>query len=304
MAKTWDADVEVTADLARELIEGQFPQFRDSSIEVLGVGFDNVAFLVSDAVFRIPRRKMGAELIEREVRCLPLLSGSLPLPVPMPEWIGRPAGGFPYPFAGYRHLPGVTACAVDLSNQDREANAPALGRFLAALHSIPVSEEVRDWAPPDDIRRADLAKRLPMALACLQRISHLVPSAGIRSLGEKFERLAQAEPFVGPTVWVHGDLYGRHLLFDESKGLRGVIDWGDVHLGDPALDLSIAFSFLPASARGTFWSAYLSVDEATLDRARFRGLYYGLLLLEYGTDVSDGAIAELGLDALRFGMEP
>ena len=66
------------------------------------------------------------------------------------------------------------------------------------------------------------------------------------------EELAQTPSSDAPLCWVHGDLYARHLLLDDHKKLCGVIDWGDVHLGDRALDLSIAYSFLPAEARLCF----------------------------------------------------
>lgn len=69
-----------------------------------------------------------------------------------------------------------------------------------------------------------------------------------------------------PHAWTHGDFYARHLLYHRGH-LAGVIDWGDVHLGDPAVDLSIAFSFLPPEAREDFKHAYGEIGEATWQRA-------------------------------------
>jgi aminoglycoside phosphotransferase (APT) family kinase protein len=99
---------------------------------------------------------------------------------------------------------------------------------------------------------------------------------------------------------VHGDLYARHLIVDEAAVLTGVFDWGDVHVGDPALDLSIAFSFLPPAARCVFRQAYGDIDEATWERARFRALHYGTILVEYGANSADPAIKALGEYALRY----
>jgi aminoglycoside phosphotransferase (APT) family kinase protein len=78
-----------------------------------------------------------------------------------------------------------------------------------------------------------------------------------------------------------------------------VIDWGDAHLGDRALDLSIAFSFLPPAARPAFRAAYGPIDDATWDRARFRALFYGVVLVEYGLGIGDEAIRAAGAYALR-----
>ena len=101
-----------------------------------------------------------------------------------------------------------------------------------------------------------------------------------------------------PACWVHGDLYARHLLADEVKNLVGVIDWGDLHLGDAALDLSIAWSFLHAEARTEFAAAYGVIGEASWNRARFRALNYGIILMLYGRDINDPHLRSVGEYAL------
>lgn len=45
----------------------------------------------------------------------------------------------------------------------------------------------------------------------------------------------------GPLAVCHGDLHVRHLLVDRDGSATGVIDWGDLCLADPAVDLSIAY---------------------------------------------------------------
>lgn len=55
----------------------------------------------------------------------------------------------------------------------------------------------------------------------------------------------------GPPTTLHGDLYARHLLVDRGR-LIGVIDWGDLMAGDPAVDLTVAVTFLPRAARASF----------------------------------------------------
>ncbi|HYO58921.1 phosphotransferase [Archangium sp.] len=114
-------------------------------------------------------------------------------------------------------------------------------------------------------------------------------------------RLVDTPPWERRACWVHGDLYARHLLVDEHHTVRGVLDWGDVHLGDPAIDLTLAFTFLPPEARGTFREAYGDIDEATWDRARFRAFHYGVALMLYGQSQGDESITRVGRDALRYG---
>ena len=301
MAEPWTADVEIGPEEAGRLIARQFPALAGARPEPFGVGWDNAAFLVGGRfVFRFPRRQFAAGFIAREARVLPLLAPHLPLPVPVPAFAGAPDDGYPYPWAGYALLPGTTACRVPWSDEERANCAVPLAQFLAALHGIPVDAETATWAPGDDIGRTDFGKRVPMVRERLHAIAPaLQGTIMIEPLLELVDRLASTPPRSEPPCWVHGDLYARHLLVDEERRPCGVIDWGDVHLGDPALDLSIAFSFLPREARDTFRDAYGPIHDATWDRARFRALFYGAVLSEYGAAAGDAPIRRAGEYALR-----
>jgi aminoglycoside phosphotransferase (APT) family kinase protein len=298
--RAWDADVALSPAAAADLIERQFPALAPAALTPLGVGWDNVAFLVRGRyVFRFPRRRIAAGLIERELRVLPLLAPHLPLPVPTPTFAGRPEGAYPYPFAGYPLIPGATACRKDWTDAQRARSAGPLAGFLAELHRIPVDDATRAWGPRDEIERTNLPKRALVMQERLRAIAPALRELDIDALRELIDRLASTPPYAGPPCWVHGDLYARHLLVDGARRLCGVIDWGDVHLGDPALDLSIAFSFLPSGARGAFRELYGPIDAATWDRARFRALHHGVLLVDYSADVGDEALRAAGEYALR-----
>ena len=294
MARAWDPDVVIDATFALGRISAQFPEYSGASIESIGEGFDNAAFrLDGRTVFRLPRRAIAVGFLENEARILPLLAPSLPLPIPAPAYLGQPDGVYPYPFAGYPFVAGTPACSFSWTDEARKSAAPALGRFLKSLHEIPLVDD----APRDEIRRADL----PYRLGQLQTRAEAVPEA--RPLLALAETLAST-PAGSRRTWVHGDLHPRHLLVDRQGSPAAVIDWGDVHVGDPALDLSIAFTFLPASARAAFRAAYGEIDDATWNRARFRALFYGAVLIEYGRDVKDEAMERTGLTALRFAANP
>jgi aminoglycoside phosphotransferase (APT) family kinase protein len=88
---------------------------------------------------------------------------------------------------------------------------------------------------------------------------------------------------------VHGDLYSRHLLV-EGGALSGVIDWGDMHLNDPGIDLTIGFLFFPPAARESFFAAYGGAGEATIRLARFRAVSHSLAVLPYALQTADGAL--------------
>ena len=298
MNRPWEPERVVDLDMARSLIEERFPELRPGRIESFGVGWDNTVYLVDGTwVFRFPRRRMAAELIDAECAVLPAIASRLPLEVPLPIWSGRCEERFPWTFAGYRMIRGRTACRADLDEGQRMRSAAPLGSFLAALHGISEEEMRERGAEGDELKRLHLEHRIPMAEERFGEICRLglVEDPGL------------CEEVVGglPEEWepststlVHGDLYARHLLVDEHARPCGVIDWGDVHLGDPALDLSIAWAFLPPSARDAFRDAYGPIDDDTWLVARFRALFSVIMELVYGHDVGDEALVREGRAAL------
>jgi aminoglycoside phosphotransferase (APT) family kinase protein len=274
----WTAERTVDAALARALIRGQFPALEGEPTP-LGQGWDNSAFLVGDVVFRFPRRQLAVTLLERESRHLPALQ-ELPLRVPNPIYLGRPSEPYPWPFSGYHRLPGRSACSLD--DAQRRAVAAPLGAFLRALHARPAGD-----AAPDELGRLDIAKKAGQARAELPDLDPIL--AG---------HLEVPPPSPGrPQVLVHGDLYARHLLVDGDR-LSAVIDWGDVHRNDPAIDLSVAWSFLPPEARADFRAAYGDIDDETWRLARFRATTHSILTATYAAAIGDAELAAEGARAL------
>ena len=292
MKAPWTAERVVDEALARALVEAQFADLRGASYAPLGVGWDNTAWLVGGAwVFRFPRREMAVPLLEREVRCLATLAPRLPLRIPVVERAGRPGERFPWPFAGYRRLPGRTACAAALDDGQRAEMAPALGRFLRALHA---AADFID-AGPDLFAKMDLPKRAAQAregFDALERAGLLLDRARLERV------LGAAEPRAVAPALVHGDLYVRHLLVDDCGSLCGVIDWGDLHLGDPAVDLAIAHLVLPRSAHDAFRRAYGPIDEPTWALATFRAAFHASRVAQYARDVGDADLLREALWAL------
>jgi aminoglycoside phosphotransferase (APT) family kinase protein len=84
-----------------------------------------------------------------------------------------------------------------------------------------------------------------------------------------------------PSALVHGDLHIRHLLVDDDCGAAGVIDWIDTCRGDPAIDLPLFWTLLPAAGRAEFLAAYGTVTDAQLLRARVLALFLSATLAVY-----------------------
>lgn len=75
----------------------------------------------------------------------------------------------------------------------------------------------------------------------------------------------RVEPWQKQPVWIHGDLHPGNLLVVDGR-VEAVIDWGFMSVGDPAVDVSAAWSVLDRNDRQLF-RELIEVDDATWARA-------------------------------------
>ncbi|MGH2401761.1 MAG: phosphotransferase [Candidatus Limnocylindria bacterium] len=287
----WDPEVEVDADRARTLIEGQFPELSGAALREIAAGWDNLVYLVDERwAFRFPRRAIAVPGVRREIAVLPRLAEHLPLPIPEPRFVGVPADGYAWPWFGAPYLPGVELAESGLADDGRVALGAALGGFLRELHAPALASRIASSLPVDPMRRADMGVRVPHAR---RRLDQAV-AAGLWQPTEEVERLLRDAIGLPPpprVLVLHGDLHVRHVLVDSEGGATGVIDWGDTSAGDPSIDLAIAFGSFVGPAREAFVRAYGPIDGLTELRARLIATFLAGALLTYAADV--------GLESLR-----
>lgn len=281
------SDIEINDTIAAMAILDQFG-IQPQKISLLGEGFDNAVYLVDDElVFRFPRREIAIPLLLHEIQLLGALSKKLPLPIPEPQFIGKPSQVFARPFFGHKLLPGNSGSAVTLSDGECIDAAVRLGQFLRALHSL--SPENIGISPADltvAFKRTEVAR---LTEVMLSRWRQIEAPFGLQVFAKKMHHLSeQAVGFVAShNTLVHGDLYHRHLVFDDHNRLAGIIDWGDSGLSDPAVDLGVVFQFFPKQAHDAFFKAYGLENTNSLAFARFLGFYLAVALLWFGHDRKD-----------------
>lgn len=296
MSFPWQAERAIEPELALELIKIQFPFLKPRQLTLLGVGWDNSAFLLDEKyIFRFPRRASALALLQKESSILPKIAPLLSLPIPFPKWLGKPSKYFPWPFSGYAFLPGKTACSVLLTQAQKAALAEPLAKFLRSLHEIKLANCNLPNQCQSRIEGSSLTNKI---FANLQKIADL-KLLDNRAVIERAVGLCQT--FSPPThhTIVHGDLYMRHLLIDSSHRLAGVIDWGDLHLSDPAIDLSIAHSFLPATSHETFRKSYGEISSSTWTLAKLRAIYSNTMLIIFGHHTKEEALLKAGKQSLK-----
>jgi aminoglycoside phosphotransferase (APT) family kinase protein len=257
----WSGEHELTPDRARRLVERQFPDLAGLPVRLLATGWDNSVFTVGDEwAFRFPRRAAALPGVQREVALLPRLAPLLPLAVPVPELLGVPDDGFPWPFTGSRLLAGDEL--AHLPDGQRSKAAAALGGFLRVLHGLPLGQDL----PVDPLRRTDPAARIARTQHHVDALAHLwQPDERVHAL---YAEACALPPWSAEPVLVHGDLHLRHLLVSPEGAATGVIDWGDACRADPSVDLLLAYAGFVGPPRQAFFDAYGQVSREQELRAR------------------------------------
>jgi aminoglycoside phosphotransferase (APT) family kinase protein len=279
---------DITPELVARLVEAQFPQWAHLPVAPVQVdGWDNTTFRLGDVLsVRLPSADGYVPQVEKEHRWLPVLAPRLPLPIPEPLAKGAPACGFPRPWSVYRWLEGEPATVERVPDLDRFA--AELAAFLAALQGVDTTA-----GPPAGAhsfhRGGPLATYDAETRASISALCDEIDAAAATDAWDA----ALAATWSGAPVWVHGDVTGSNLLVAAGR-LSAVIDFGCSAVGDPACDLTMAWTFFSGSSREAFREA-LALDEGTWARGRGWALWKALITLRRART---GAAGD---DAQRFG---
>jgi aminoglycoside phosphotransferase (APT) family kinase protein len=182
-----------------------------------------------------------------------------------------PDRDYPAHWTVNRWLPGKDAAASGVTPTTEMASD--LARFLAALQSV----DAQDAPPPSAdnfFRGGSLTVYDAEVHDCLGALADVIDSEPIVNVWEQ----AIASRKNRSPVWIHGDIAPSNLLIDDHRRLSAVIDFGQLAAGDPACDLTIAWTFFSGAARRVF-REQVGSDAETWVRARGWALWKALLEL-------------------------
>jgi aminoglycoside phosphotransferase (APT) family kinase protein len=276
MAGMPPATIEVSEAVVHALIRAQRPDLAARALVRVANGWDNATFrLGRDLAVRLPRRAEAVPLILHEQQHLPGIAGRTPVPVPVPVHAGQPTSDFPWPWSIVRWVPGTAA--ADAGPADRAPAVDGLAAFLKSLH-VPAGAGV----PVNPVRGGPLMDR---NTAVLERLGDRERYPQQARLREVWAQACAAPAWDGPAMMLHGDLHPANILLAADGALAGVIDFGDVGAGDPAVDLAAGWLMFDAGARQRFTGAFgASVDGGTWIRARGWALVLSTAMLSNSDD--------------------
>ncbi|NGO42529.1 aminoglycoside phosphotransferase family protein [Streptomyces ureilyticus] len=261
-ARTPDARPAIDATLVRRLVDTQFPQWAGLPLQLLDpAGSDHVIHRLGEELsVRLPRHAGAIGQARKESEWLPRLAPHLPLAVPVPVAVGEPDFGYPWPWAVSRWLDGEVATVEALA--DSYEAAVELAGFLTALQRF-APEEIPAEGAREDLTVRPLVARDRATRAAIAEVDGTFDTAAMTEL---WDAAISAPAWDRPPVWFHGDFHTGNLLTAGGR-LSAVIDFGGLGIGDPACDLTIAFTLMSAGPRAAFRAA-LGVDDATWARGR------------------------------------
>lgn len=221
------------------MILKNFPHLHIEKIELAGEGMDSRSFFVKlprhTYVFRFPKFPTVAKNLQVEMALLPKLQKYVRLPIPQFDFIGK--GIMNRTFVGYKKIEGVTLTSLwnNIATHKQETILHILGAFLKNVHSFPVKEAKKCGVPEQNFRRiykGDLRKVVKDIYLTIPQKMRVY----IERLYEEY--LGDERNFTYSPTLLHADFGGGHIFCNKHDAcITGIIDFGDIGIGDPDYDL-------------------------------------------------------------------
>lgn len=266
-------ELDLPVDLVRGLLAAQLPRWSDLPVRrVTSSGTDNAMFRLGDElVVRLPRIHWASGGVDHEAHWLPLVDGLLPVTIPRVQAVGHPSPEYPWTWSVLTWVPGTNPKVGTL--REPVALARDLAALVRAVRAIDLDGGV--------VKAGPLADRDEQVRRDIAALTDEIDTAAVTAIWD--DALATAE-WDGQRTWVHSDIAPGNLLLVDDR-LTGLIDFAGIGVGDPTLDLGVAWNLLPPAARAVFRQE-LEVDDETWARARARALAQALVQLPYYRDTN------------------
>jgi aminoglycoside phosphotransferase (APT) family kinase protein len=282
-------EIDISLDLVARLISQQFPQWAARPLRrVASTGTVNALFrLGPDLVVRLCRVPWAAGDHAKEQRWLQQLAPYLPVAIPAPVAVGQPTDEYPWIWSILRWQPGTNPVPGRLTAPDDLA--ADLAAFVLACRGIDIAEG------PGAYRGGPLTLLDEHTRVAIARLQGTIDADAATVI---WNGALDTPSWDGPPTWVHADLLPGNILTVDGR-LSAVIDFATVGIGDPACDLIVAWTVLPANVRPLFRSM-VGCDDATWTRARARALSISLGGLHYyrGIEPTLAAQAQYAVDGI------
>lgn len=182
-------------------------------------------------VLRIPRRSDSFETIQQEGQNLSFLKQFVDFQIP--DWKVIAPDLIAYPFLQDKPAldvnPGTHEMAwnIDLNSF---TYSDSLAHILIQLHSLTKNAQAQKGIK--SLSPSEVRTEISEEIQLVQK------EIGIsKTLEEKWKTWLDNDPlWPSFSSLVHGDLYAGHTLVNAHNEITGIIDWSEMHIGDPSLN--------------------------------------------------------------------
>ncbi|PCI73597.1 phosphotransferase [Candidatus Dependentiae bacterium] len=280
-------EINIDIKLVKNLLSQQFSEWKNLNLELIKPeGTDNVMYrLGDDKVVRLPRNQISSLNIEKEINILPILKPHISISIPEVLAVGKSDESYPFPWLICSQLEGKNL--DDKDEVDLNQAAIDLGNLVRSMQNINSKNGIT-CKRGESISSRDNAVRKAIALSGRFFDTKL--------LTKLWNNVLKASEWKGDPVWIHGDLHPGNLLAQDGK-ISGIVDFSFSGIGDPAVDLMVAWTLFTKETREIF-RAIVRPDDATWERARGWALFLGVLGYYYYVESNPAfaAIAKKSLD--------
>ncbi|MET8244002.1 aminoglycoside phosphotransferase family protein [Streptomyces sp. NPDC005202] len=224
-----------TADTVRRLVRTLLKDGADNAagpeIRPVAEGGGHSTWWVGPRhVLRLALDREASARLRRELRLRDLVRPHLPVTVPTSIAHGEWAPGLTYTLD--TRIPGGTAGDHDVSALGEDD----LAGLLSGLRAVPVRQAETLGVPRTAPRSLGALRR--MAVHAAERLGGADEFDTVRMAQLTRPAAAQLAAQSGSAVLVHHALRGEHLVVSADGRVRGVLDWTDAVVGDPAEDIA------------------------------------------------------------------
>jgi len=219
-------------------VKQNFPELKCKNFRYIDEGWDHEILIVDDKyVFRFPNDAEYRGKLKQEISILKHIAPMLAANIPNYDFIA-PDGSF----AGYPIVPGQIISLQmfkALSKEERSSLTRQVAEFLTTLHQLLEKNHQLPTLPEEYMyqhfrdSRKNALEHLPSALSSkdFQKVEAIISD---------MEKVLEEDK---PSVFLHGDLYHKHILWDDKNQKLGVIDFSDMTIGDPAIDFAELYEY-------------------------------------------------------------
>lgn len=276
-----------TSDVQRAyaVVESHFENLAEHQVNIFRDGYDHTVIVVDGkTAFRFAKNQ---EYLDKMPVVSSFLKEFAPLSsvsVPVPEIFND----HDVTYEKYEFLPGKALkeeIAREFTTDNLAAIGVSLGSFLSTLHSfpalratelgIPINDPLKEWQERYDSVRHHIFPIISTAERLW--ISNL--------FGNFLSLLSKADLSLTVT---HFDIKPDHIIVNpESQKLVGIIDFGDMRIGDPAYDFTF-FTRFPVDLTPLILKAYtLEKNDLLLQRINFYQNVLPVMDLDHSLEIGD-----------------